>query len=195
MKKILSVLALSLLTNYSLSVYASELSYSYVSAAYQSIELFGEDGDGVGLVGSFEIGDQAFITASYSSLASDDTYNNGSIIDDLEIDAFTLGFGFHTPISDTTDLVTTISYLDQELDYGGSVDGDGFGINVGIRSKVSETVELGGSFTYVDFEGETDNSFSLGARYLATETISFGLGHTSADDADSITIDLRLNLN
>ena len=125
-------------------VMADGLSYNFIEGAYARVELDDDivdvDGDGFGIGGSFEINENFFGFAGYSSAEFDFG------VDLNQLDA---GIGYHTGISANTDFVATLAYVRAEVDAGlfGSVDEDGWGASIGLRSMVSDRVELNGAIS------------------------------------------------
>lgn len=154
---------------------AGDLSYNYVELGYQKAELddnlagFDVDGDGFGIRGAFEVSENWFITASYSALEFDFG---------VDLDQLSFGGGYHTAISDRTDLVVTLSYLSAEVSASGfgSVDEDGYGASVGLRSMLSDQLELHAGIGYSDLgDGADGTAFSGGALYSFTDNFALGL--------------------
>jgi len=168
----------------------SELSYSFIEAVYIDTEIdernFDVEGDGLGLSGSVELGDNFFMRAGFAN----QDFDGG-----IDTEQRTIGFGAHTAIADKTDLFATLDYVDIENDTRfGSFDADGYGIGIGIRSMVLEGLELNGGVNYVDLgDGGDGASISLGARYYVVDNLSLGAGVQLDDDVTSWTAGIRLD--
>lgn len=164
-----------------------DLSYSFIEGTYIDSEFddLNVDGDGLALEGSIELGDTAFIHAGFGSV----DFDRG-----VDLDQRTIGFGAHTPLSDTVDLVGTIGYVDVEVDTPfGSIDDDGFSLGVGLRGKLSESFELEGGISYVDLDDAGDDTtFNLGGRYYVMEDLALGLGVGIGDDVTTWNVGVRL---
>lgn len=170
-------------------------SYDFVGIAYLQAEILDEDFGGFGFYGSAAINDSFFVFGEYSSIDSDDQLDLGAGPADVDATEFSLGIGFHTPISDSVDFVTSLAYGDAEVESSGvTVDGNGYILSAGVRAMLSDVIEIGGAINHADIEDESDTGVSLSGRYYTTETVSLGLGFSSADDADSLVFDLRLDL-
>ncbi len=170
-------------------------SYNFIGAGYQQAEILDEDFSGFGFFGSAAINESFFILGSYSAIESDDQFDIGAGPGDIDATEFSLGVGFHTPISDTVDFVSTLEYADAEVESSGvSIDGNGYVLSAGVRAMLTNTVEIGGAINYADIEDESDTGIGIYGRYYTTDSVSVGLGFSSADDADSLSIDLRLDL-
>jgi len=158
---------------------ASEMSYSYIEAAYIDTEIDNRnidvDGDGVALGGSFAISDTFFLTAGYTTQG----FDRG-----VDVDQWTFGVGGHLPLTDSVDFVGSLNYVDVDVDtrFGGA-DDDGIGATVGIRAKVAPMVELEGSISYVDFDDSGDStSFGVTGRYYLTDMFALSAGVSVGDD-------------
>ncbi len=200
--KVKSLLALAVLANTGIAA-ASDLSYNFVQGSYQQTEVDLGDGinldlDGYGVTGSAELGDMFFITASFEDSSGDESLMGTQF--DVDSEATTIGFGFHSAINDKLDFVAGVAKTSADI----SVAVDGFGefsddtdaylYSVGLRGMAAESVELFASATYVDAdEGETDTSFSIGGQYYLTQAFSLGLALQSADDSDTTALFARFS--
>lgn len=169
-------------------------SYNFAGIGYQQVEILDEDFGGFGFYGSAAINESFFILGEYSSIESDDQFDIGAGPDDIDATEFSLGIGFHTPISDTVDFVSTLAYADAEVESSGvSIDGNGYVLSAGVRAMLSDVIEIGGAVNHADIEDESETGIGLYGRFYTTDTVSLGLGYASADDADSLTFDLRMD--
>jgi len=155
--------------------FADGLSYNYIELGYQNAELdddFGGtsvDGDGYGIRGSYEVGESWFIAASYGTL----DFDFG-----VDLDQLAIGGGYHTALSDRTDVFAALSYISAEVSASGfdSLDEDGYGVVVGLRGLVSDKFELSGQVAYSDLGGGADGTaFGAGAHYHLTDNFALGL--------------------
>jgi hypothetical protein len=155
--------------------FADGLSYNYIELGYQNAELdddFGGtsvDGDGYGIRGSYEVGESWFIAASYGTL----DFDFG-----VDLDQLAIGGGYHTALSDRTDVFAALSYISAEVSASGfnSLDEDGYGVVVGLRGLVSDKVELRGTIAYSDLgDGVDGTAFGAGALYSFTDNFALGL--------------------
>ncbi len=170
---------------------AGDLSYNYIEAGYQRIEIddvagIDVDGDGFGIGGSFEIGDDWFVRAGYSTA----DFDFG-----IDLDQTVLGVGYHADISPNTDVFATVNYVRAEVSASGfgSVDDDGFGISVGVRGMLTEQVELTGSLGYVDLDDSGDSTTVAAAGfYNFTDMFSAGIAIEVDDDVTTFGILGRL---
>lgn len=172
----------------STSVLADDLNYNYVQAAYLDTEIdsgaFDVDGDGLAVSGSVELGESMFLTAGYAA----QEFDFG-----VDLDQWAIGVGGHLPISETIDLVGSVSYVDAEVDTRfGDADDDGYGASIGIRARVADNVELEGGINYVDLDTAGDEtSFGFGGRYYFTEAFALGAGVELGDDVTGWNVGVR----
>ena len=173
----------------------SDLSYTYVGLAYQTGEVLNEDFSGFGVSGSVALNESVFLIGHYSDLTSDDKYHVGFRSDDIEVTQFDLAVGFHTPVAKNIDFVASLSYADAEIKYfGNKADGNGYLINAGIRAKPTDILEFGAAINYADIEDDGEAGYTLYARVFAAPKLSIGLGYGSADDIDTLSLDVRFDL-
>ncbi len=174
------------------SATAGDLSYNIIQLGYERIN-FDEtvpgiepDGDGFGVGGSFEIGENWFVGASYSKLNVD--YGFGL---DVDVDGLSVGFGFHTSITQNADFFATLEYLRAEISESpiGRIKDDGYGASVGVRGLVGESVELQGSVGYADL-GDGADGASVGGSALYRFTPNFGVGLGVGLDEDTTSYGL-----
>ena len=160
--------------------FAGDISYNYVQLGYEKIEIddiqpgVNVDGDGFGVGGSFEVGENWFVAVSYSQADFDADVGFGISVDFDQINA---GVGWHTTMSNNSDFYALLQYVQAEASVSGfgSVDEDGIGATIGIRGMVTDKVELGGSIGYVDL-GDAGDGTSFGANALYNFTPNFAAG-------------------
>ncbi len=169
---------------------ADGLSYNYLEGGYQRIDLdddvFDIDGDGFGIGGSFELGRNAFMFASYGTA----DFDFG-----IDLDELSAGVGYHVPVGTNTDFVASIAYVRAEADASGfgSVDDSGIGASIGLRSMVTDTVEVFGNINYVDLDDSGDEtSFTGGAWFNVTDTFALGVSAGFGDDTTTYGAGARL---
>jgi hypothetical protein len=209
------------------------LSYSFIEGDYivQDIDGNGEgnvfdnflddfdDGDGYGVRGSLELGESFFLFGSYTSTDSEYTFINDDdllIPDDQDVKTFRFGLGFHTPISDTTDLVARGAYMDvdfgdynfgatedDDINSGGDFEdalrdlnddpSDGYFVDLGLRSQVLNWLELGGGARYTDLDSGDDLSFFGNALIEFNENLGLNLDADFFDDVTTYAVGLRFS--
>lgn len=189
-----SVLFTALLA-FSASASAQGFNYDYFSVGYSQIEVdtdgFGGniDGDAFGAAGSWGISDSFVVFGSFQT---------GELEDDVgasaDVTLYDLGLGYVMPLSETIDLIGSVSYEYQELSESGfSIDENGYGLGLALRAMAGQSVELNAGIQYVDlgdvFEDET--SLNLGALYSVTDNIQVGLAGTFGDDVTFYTLNGR----
>lgn len=152
------------------------------------------DFSGFGVYGSYALNDSFFVIGDYTSISSDDSFDFGFGVDDIEATQINVGFGFHTPISDATDFVATLSYADAEVEFFDlTEDGNGYIMSAGVRAKPTQEIELQAFLNYADIEDGSETGYLLGARYFTMPTLSLGLNYGSSDDFDSFSFDVRFD--
>ena len=179
-----SVLITTLLV-FSASASAQGFDYNYFSVGYQRMELdtgLGDvDGDGFGVDGSFAINDNWFIFGAYGM----GEFEEQGVT--LDVDTLSAGIGWHTPLSETVDFVTGLSY--EYVDVGasgfGSADENGYGLGVGLRFQASEAIELNGGINYIDYGDGDDTTFGVGLLYGVSESVDIGVSADWGDDVSS----------
>lgn len=189
-KIFIPILLLSIVFQAQAQAQVQTLNYSFVELGYNdtSIDVNGTDIDGDGFYGeaSFEVSNSVFIGAGIGKLS----YDFG-----IDQDVFELGIGAHTPLSRQTDLYGTVSYLDAEVSQAllGSTDDTGYALAVGIRHLLTDALEIAGAINYVDIFNDDSTGLNLEARYYFTELVSSGLEYSTTDNADGLSLSIRIN--
>lgn len=188
MQRILVAAALVSLTAPAL---ADGPSYNYIEGSYERAEIDvsgGDvDGDGFGIAGSFEIGDQVHLFAGFRSFDFD--FN-------VDLDELTVGLGWHPALTDTTDLVFELGYVSAEAEaFGFDADEDGFRSSLGVRSMLSPQFELAGRLNYTDLGDGDDTSISGEGWYSLNEAFAIGGGIEFGDDTTIYGIGVRWYFN
>ena len=194
-KRNIMLAALSFTLAATIPASASELSYSNISVGYQAQTSdnlgLDVDLDGIKFDGSFAVTDSVFLRADYLALCSD-TVDFDPVSDEIDLSKFSIGVGFHFPVAETTDLVTTISYANVEEDFlSDSSNEDGFIASGGIRSKPTDMIELGANVNYADIGNESNVGFDLTGRVFVLPVASIGLSYNKLEDSDGFLIDAR----
>ncbi len=179
------------------SVWASELSYSYVELEYiADVELdYGDgdkfDGDGFGVAASYEFSERFFVSASYHDGSGDSTLGAKRYSTDLEV--LRAGLGMHSQISETLDWVILADYVDLETTVGSiSADDDGYIIELGVRGLATDSVEYNVAIVQSDIGG-SETGFRVGGRYhFVDSNVSLGAEYVRyATEFDMVEVGLR----
>lgn len=187
-----STLAISaVMTNAS----ANNFNYNFAQVGYSFINDFDVD-EGVIISGSYDVKENINIIGDYFMSTSSDS----AIADDIDVDIYSFGIGYHTPVSDKTDVLAEIGLFNtdsQATARGITIDSDdsGYKLALGARYKFSEKVELRARGDHRNSDDLTDTTLTLGGRYYFNPAISAGLDfNTGADDgSELITTSLRWN--
>ncbi len=170
---------------------ADRPSYNFIQAGYQSIDIdigagLDVDGDGYGLGGSFEIGDNVFVFASY--VKADFDFG-------VDLNQLQAGLGYRVGLTDNTDFFASLAYVDAEVEASGfgSIDESGYGATIGVRSNVSDLIELFGEVAYEDLgDGGDSTAIGGGIWFNVTDSFALGLGAAADDDVTSYGASARL---
>jgi len=170
---------------------ADSPSYNFIQAGYQSIDIdlgggFDVDGDGYGLGGSFEIGDNVFVFASY--VKADFDFG-------IDLNQLQAGVGYRLELTVNTDFFASLAYVDAEVEVSGfgSADDSGYGATIGVRSNVSDLIELFGEVAYVDLgDGADGTAIGGGIWFNLTDSFALGLNAATDDDVTSYGANARL---
>jgi hypothetical protein len=163
---------------------ADEISYTYVEGGYAQLNLDGEQDAGFDIDdieaagffvgGSAALGETFHVFGGYRAGSDDVRVTVLGVGDEFDTDLsqFNLGLGYHHSISDRTDLVTEISYINTDIEIEGeSEDGDDGRVSVGVRHMLADSFEgwIKGHYTDGDFY---DGSFSasIGGQFKLNPT-------------------------
>lgn len=174
----------TLLASLSWAAHAANFNYNYGQIDYQS-----GDFDGFGVSGTFEINNEIFVRAGYIGATNDDAGF------DIDYTRVSVGAGYHMPIitKTDTDAVFTVSIVNEEVDTplpATSKDETGIMLTAGVRHNLNPDVELAGDIFYID---AIDGDFGIygEARYNINKDMSAGLGFTSSDTIDGLSLNFR----
>jgi hypothetical protein len=180
MKRLLIV---SLLFALPPSVSLAELRYSNFEVNWIDVELDDTsiDGDGLELVGSYELNDRLFLFGEWQ----DQSFDFG-----IDGTALELGAGLRHELKQNLDFVGTLSYVDTEIEFqGASADDDGLALGGGVRTEFGESFELDAMLKWVDFDNAgSDTGISLGGRYFFTEKLAVSFGTDMGDNVDTLRV-------
>lgn len=158
---------------------AEGVSYNYVQGGYQSVSIDGgPDGDGFGIGGSLDFGNNWYGFVNYGKASFDFG---------IDLDELAVGAGYHVDLTENTDFFGTLAYIDVSAgaDGFGSIGENGLGVTIGVRGMVSEKLELKASASYVDFGNGADGT-SLGVAGWHSFGGDFALG-ISADFDENVS--------
>lgn len=194
-KYYLLTLALALFGTSSPST-ADTFSYTFISGNF---EIFSEEidgvpedleGDGINLSFSFDVTNNIALTGGYGTGSADVT--SGGITVDGDVDAFGVGFIFHTSINQTTDFIAGVDLIQGSVDLKvngtpqPSEDADGNSIFAGIRSMVTDKVELKGIIERTKIEDESNTDINFGASFYLEKLFSLDVGYSFDSDGNSM---------
>ena len=169
---------------------ASDLSYSYIEAAYieSDIDVDGIDVDGDGYIfaASADFADNIAAFISYEDQEFDF---------DFDGEALSIGIDFHTPISHSADLVVSFAYVDVEISQPslGKEDDTGNVIQIGFRNRISQTTEFGAFVSRTDVFDDTETSYGFNLLLGRADGVQLDLGLGKGDDTDTILVGVRAN--
>jgi hypothetical protein len=137
-----------------------------------------DDGSGIAIEGSLEIGQSFFIFGGFSETESDVSFSNSDVFPlpaETDIQRFDLGIGTMIEINDRLDFVGRLGYVDIDFGdfrFGASSDidandlrndsSDGYLVDAGVRSQLLENLEGSLGLRHLDIEG-IDNTSLLGS--------------------------------
>jgi len=104
------------------------------------------------------------------------------------------GAGFHTPLQQGLDFVTTadIIYDDRDFDPGNSDDEIGFELRGGLRHATTEQLELSGGLTYMDLYDDDLGVYGQGL-FKLTPVVDLGARVIVGGDRDTYGVFGRYN--
>ena len=174
---------------------AAKFNYNQVSLGYSDItvEMSGISkdlkADGYELSASFEVAKQYAVIFGIGNASGDVTISGTKV--KLDVDAKMLGFLFHAPIAQRTDVVLGAALLQGELKAkvsgfpGVTENMDGQNIFLGVRSMLGDKLEVGAGVDQSYFDGETDTNMNLGIEGHLSKEFSLGLNYSSNADSQS----------
>lgn len=163
--------------------------WNYAEAGWQRIDIdesgIDADADGFGIGGAFELADSWHILASYQTA----DFDFG-----IDFDQLTIGGGYHTAITDTTEFVADLSYVRVEASAGGSsADDDGLAGRIGLRSMLTDQFELAGFITQTELDDSGgDTAIGGEAWYSFTPMFAAGANVSFSDDVTQYGLGFRV---
>ncbi len=188
-KNLFTLLAAAAVTS-ATAAYADTPRYDFVDLSYQSISDPPGTGSGIargfefssdhayGLDASYALTDNWVLGGGYSHENADVSYLN--LAGTANGDSYELGIGYRFPLSDSVDLVPSLSYLSEhasESFHGPSVSNSDSGYDAGVelRAMVTPVVELDANVDHTT-PGFATNQVGVAALYNFTRSFAVGLG-------------------
>ncbi|MDC8014188.1 hypothetical protein [Tahibacter soli] len=170
-----SALALAALMALPFASHAADLSYSYLEADYVHVNPDDFDNvDGYALRGSGAINENFNLIAGWTKINQDAPFPDTK--------AWYLGFGYHVPIADKTDLFAELAYNKET-----TFDNDGASARVGVRSALAQNFE-GAAFVAYQKLDHTEANRALGVSGQYKFTPTFGINAEAAVGNNDRTI-------
>ncbi|MEE3319907.1 MAG: hypothetical protein VX258_04375 [Pseudomonadota bacterium] len=160
-------------------------SYSYGQLAYDRWDVDGDwDADALSAEGSFGLDEHLFVRGALRF------YDGDYDIDGKQLSG---GIGFHTPLQQGLDFVTSADIIYDDRDYRFGDDDDvGFEIRGGVRHATTDKIELSGGLTYLDLYDDDLGVYGEGL-FKATPAVDIGARVVVAGDRDTIGVFGRYN--
>lgn len=176
-----------------LSAGAKGLSYSYAEFGYSNLDADSAEADGVTAKISFAALDYLHVKAEYSRLFVDEI--TGTSSDDVDYDRFVIGVGGNYSVTDTIDVLGTVSYVDAEFTGDLKESEEGYQVEAGARAMVGKKAELNAGVIYLDVGDFDDTGFGVGAVFKLKKkfALSANARHFDEDDQTEFFVGLRLN--
>ena len=167
--------------------------YTYAEIGYgetdfDNVGSFEVDGDGFRLGGSVALNDSWHLFASYDDQEIDVDGGEG-LSGSVDYTELAIGGGFNHGITDATDLVIRLAYVDADLEF---IDDNGYALSAGVRSMVLPKLELNAGITYSDIgDFEDDTSFDVGGVFNFTDMFAVTAGASFGDDITQYGVGVR----
>ncbi|WP_290523830.1 hypothetical protein [Alcanivorax sp.] len=160
-------------------------SYSYGQLAYDRWDVDGDwDADALSAEGSFGLDEHLFVRGALRF------YDGDYDIDGKQLSG---GIGFHTPLQQGLDFVTSADIIYDDRDHRFGDDDDvGFEIRGGVRHATTDKIELSGGLTYLDLYDDDLGVYGEGL-FKATPAVDIGARVVVAGDRDTIGVFGRYN--
>ena len=160
---------------------ATDFDYSYVNGAYTSVS---PDHGGGSLTGPEVDASYAFMPdvhgfAGYQHVSCCSVSQN----------AFDLGAGWNTRLSDPVDLFIDGEFL--SVNSSGNGSDTGWGATGGLRFQVARMFELDGFVTHTDVSGDTQNTLGARGLFSLDEHWRLFASYANNSDADTFMIGAR----
>ena len=153
--------------------------WTYLDLGYLVADSEENDSDGYRFSGSFGFAELWHVGAAYNDFEIEGGNGNGGGSDG---DYLELWAGVNPALTDNTDFVFDVGYLDGSTEQGNTeTDFDGYQLRVGVRSYVTDNLELHAfaNSRSIDVDGQagdlTDVGVNAGGQYFFTENLSVGV--------------------
>lgn len=158
----------------------ANLNYSYAELRFVDVDP--NSGDGIRIKGSFDLGNSWLIVGGVTTLDFGNT---------VDTTAWELGAGYVWHYTKDWDLVSTLSFVNWEIETpGGTTDDNGFAFSAGARGLLTPEFEIRGSVNHVNFDN-SDTFLELAGDYHFSRAFAAGLSVEFAGDLDVITLGAR----
>ncbi|GGW90838.1 outer membrane beta-barrel protein [Alteromonas halophila] len=180
MKKVVTLLGLSLLAATPVKALASDLDWQYVEGGYTQLGVDDNDEfdpDGIVVAGTYLTTPNIYVTGEYKMT------EEGR----FDLDMLTLGGGYRVALNNHTDAYAGANF--ERIDSSG-YDENGYSVNAGLRTKLTPQLELLGEVGYYDVvDGEA--TVKVGANYSLTANWAVGASYESIGDLDAVALTAR----
>lgn len=162
----------------------AELNYDYLELRFIDAEIDAGsndiDGDGIEFGGSYKIADNVHLFGSYRALD----------FSGFDLNTFSIGAGYMTPVAADTDLVARVAYIDGEVDTGRFENSDnGFGLSAGFRRMFTPEFEGRVFVNHVNLDDSgSETSMELAGDYYFNRQFAAGLSLEFGDDTTAWSI-------
>ncbi len=177
---------------------AQGLSYSNLDVRYLmvSVDDPSVDASGFSLAGSWAVGKQGFVSASYSTLETDDFAVLGTT-GSSKTNTSSLGFGAHRPLQAGLDFAGSVSVVFSKADgqggFSGSANDTGYGLEAGLRGTFAPSFEWGAALSYVAIFDDSDTGLSAQVLYRLNQSYSLAAGAGMGDNSTQFNLGARYN--
>jgi hypothetical protein len=167
------------------------VSYTYVEGTLISSELndvgpLDASGDGIGIAGSFALGESFHVFGSFADEGFDF---------DLDRTTLQIGAGYAYALQEGFDLVGRLSYIESDIEQPGpNINDNGFGIEGAIRGHFTDRSEFDAGIRYIDVR-RSDTSLFFNGRYYLRPSLALGGGLTSNDGDLVLTAAIRFSFD
>lgn len=165
---------------------ATEPRYTYAEIGYVNVDFddVGEDGDGLGIGGSYALHRNVHLVADYADI---------DLGGRADATTYSLGAGLNFPLRPGLDLVGRLRWIDIDIDTRNrSRNEDGYGLEGGLRTMINPQLELNGFVRYIDLDRRDDMTLLIGALYGVADNLALGADLEFSDDVVALFLKARL---